>query len=48
MERAVVTDGLELLGWRDVPVDNTTIGKTARSVEPVSYPPLTLPTNYSV
>jgi glutamate synthase (NADPH) large chain len=35
MERAVVTEGLELLGWRDVPVDNTTIGETARSVEPV-------------
>lgn len=35
MERAVVTEGLELLGWRDVPVDNTTIGVTARSVEPV-------------
>ena len=35
MERAVVAEGLELLGWRDVPVDNTTIGKTARSVEPV-------------
>ncbi len=35
MERAILTEGLELLGWRDVPVDNTTIGKTARSVEPV-------------
>ena len=35
MESAVVTEGLELLGWRDVPVDNTTIGKMARSVEPV-------------
>ena len=35
MARAVVTEGLELLGWRDVPVDNTTIGKMARSVEPV-------------
>ena len=35
MERAVVTEGLELLGWRDVPVDNTTIGVTARSAEPV-------------
>jgi glutamate synthase (NADPH) large chain len=35
MERAVVTEGLELLGWRDVPVDNTTIGKMACSVEPV-------------
>jgi len=35
MERAVVTEGLKLLGWRDVPVDNTAIGKRARSVEPV-------------
>lgn len=35
MERAVLTEGLELLGWRDVPVDNSTIGKMARSVEPV-------------
>ena len=35
MERAILTEGLELLGWRDVPVDNTTIGKRARSVEPV-------------
>ena len=35
MERAVITEGLVLLGWRDVPVDNTTIGVTARSVEPV-------------
>ncbi len=35
MERAVVSEGLELLGWRDVPVDNTTIGRTARSAEPV-------------
>jgi glutamate synthase (NADPH/NADH) large chain len=35
MERAVVTSGLELLGWREVPVDNSTIGKMARSVEPV-------------
>lgn len=35
MERAVLMEGLELLGWRDVPVDNTTIGMTARSVEPV-------------
>ena len=38
MERAVVTEGLELLGWRDVPVDNTTIGVTARSAEPVIKP----------
>ena len=35
MERAVLTEGLELLGWRDVPVDNTTIGVVARSAEPV-------------
>ena len=35
MERSVLAEGLELLGWRDVPVDNTTIGKRARSVEPV-------------
>tara|TARA_B100000686_G_scaffold138398_1_gene145834 strand:- start:1789 stop:6312 length:4524 start_codon:yes stop_codon:yes gene_type:complete len=35
MERAVLTEGLELLGWRDVPVDNSTIGVNARSVEPV-------------
>lgn len=35
MERAVLTEGLELLGWRDLPVDNSTIGATARSVEPV-------------
>ena len=35
MERAVLTEGLELLGWRDLPVDNSTIGATARSLEPV-------------
>ena len=35
MERAVSKEGLELLGWRDIPVDNSTIGVTARSVEPV-------------
>ncbi|NIP99931.1 MAG: hypothetical protein GWM98_05665, partial [Nitrospinaceae bacterium] len=27
--------GLRFLGWREVPVDNSTIGQTARSVEPV-------------
>ena len=35
MERAVSKEGLELLGWRDIPVDNSTIGVTARSVEPM-------------
>ena len=34
MERAVLTEGLELLGWRELPVDSSTIGVTARSVEP--------------
>jgi len=35
MESAVESEGLQLLGWRDVPVDNSTIGATARSAEPV-------------
>jgi len=35
MESAVESEGLQLLGWRDVPVDNSTIGVTARSAEPV-------------
>ena len=35
MEKVVVEEGLRFLGWRTVPVDNSTIGKTARSVEPV-------------
>ena len=34
MERAVLTEGLDLLGWRELPVDSSTIGVTARSVEP--------------
>ena len=38
-EEAVVADhrrtGAGLLGWRDVPVDNSTIGMTARRIEPV-------------
>ncbi|MEC7641005.1 MAG: glutamate synthase large subunit [Nitrospinota bacterium] len=28
-------EGLTVLGWRDVPVDNTTIGVTARNAEPL-------------
>jgi len=31
---AISIEGLNLLGWRDVPVDNSTIGATARSAEP--------------
>ncbi|MFH1876114.1 MAG: glutamate synthase large subunit [Candidatus Omnitrophota bacterium] len=32
--RIVKEEAQELLGWRSVPVDNTTIGKTARSIGP--------------
>ncbi|MBT5028574.1 MAG: glutamate synthase large subunit [Nitrospinaceae bacterium] len=35
IEHAIEAEGLEFLGWRDVPLDNTTIGEMARSVEPV-------------
>ena len=34
-ERYVAEEGQRLLGWRDVPIDNAHIGKTARDVEPV-------------
>jgi len=33
-EETAAREGLSVLGWRDVPVDNTTIGVTARKVEP--------------
>ena len=33
-EEIVAEEGLKILGWRKVPVDNTTIGETARKVEP--------------
>ena len=35
LETIIAEEGLLLLGWRDVPTDNTQIGKTAREVEPV-------------
>ena len=35
IERAVVNEGQTLLGWRDVPVDDTSLGQTARSTMPV-------------
>jgi glutamate synthase domain-containing protein 2/glutamate synthase domain-containing protein 1/glutamate synthase domain-containing protein 3 len=34
-EESLDEEGLVLLGWRDVPVDNSTIGVGAREVEPV-------------
>ena len=33
-ERVTAQEGLEMLGWRKVPVDNTQIGETSRQVEP--------------
>lgn len=35
LEKTIKDEGQELLGWRDVPTDNTTIGYTAKAVEPV-------------
>ena len=33
-ERVVADTGLEILGWRDVPTDNASLGETARASEP--------------
>jgi len=35
VEQVVAGEGQEFLGWRTVPTDNSTLGETARSVEPV-------------
>ena len=35
LEKTVIEEGQELLGWRDVPTDNSTLGYTAKAVEPV-------------
>jgi glutamate synthase (NADPH/NADH) large chain len=35
IERAIVNEAQQLLGWRDVPVDDSTIGPAARSTMPV-------------
>ena len=35
LENVVRNEGLDFLGWREVPVDNSTIGIVARSAEPV-------------
>ncbi|MGQ0831172.1 MAG: glutamate synthase large subunit, partial [Microthrixaceae bacterium] len=34
VEKIAATEGLQVLGWRAVPVDNTMIGQQARDVEP--------------
>ncbi|NUN65514.1 glutamate synthase large subunit [Pseudanabaena biceps] len=33
-EKLVATEGLKVLGWRDVPTDNSSLGATAQSSEP--------------
>ncbi len=35
VERVVEEEGLTLLGWRDVPVDNSDLGDAVKAVEPV-------------
>jgi glutamate synthase (NADPH/NADH) large chain len=35
IERAIANEGQVLLGWRDVPVDDSSLGKTARDTQPV-------------
>src|SRR5262249_7158529 len=33
-ERLVASEGQRVIGWRDIPTDNATLGNTAKSVEP--------------
>src|SRR2546423_835885 len=35
IERAIKDEGQELLGWRDVPVDNSDLAEPAKRIEPV-------------
>ena len=35
VEKAIAHHGLKLLGWRDVPTDNKTLGKVAKGSEPL-------------
>jgi glutamate synthase (NADPH) large chain len=35
IERAIKAEGQKLLGWRDVPVDNSSLGETTKAVEPI-------------
>jgi glutamate synthase (ferredoxin) len=34
LERIIAEEGLSILGWRDVPTDNTPLGETAKAGEP--------------
>jgi glutamate synthase (NADPH/NADH) large chain len=35
VEEAIADEGQKLIGWRDVPVDNSTLGSRVKAVEPV-------------
>jgi glutamate synthase (NADPH) large chain len=35
VEKKISAEGQKLLGWRDVPVDNTSLGESVKKVEPV-------------
>ena len=35
LDELIAAEGQQLLGWRDVPIDNAHIGQTARDVEPI-------------
>ena len=35
VERAIVNEGQTLIGWRDVPIDDSSLGETARGTMPV-------------
>ena len=35
IERAIKDEGQVLIGWRDVPVDNTDLGESVKKIEPV-------------
>ena len=35
IERAIKDEGQALLGWRDVPVDNSDLGESVKLIEPV-------------
>ena len=35
MERIIAEEGVQIIGWRDVPTDNSTLGDTAKAGEPM-------------
>jgi glutamate synthase (NADPH/NADH) large chain len=35
LERAIIAEGQEVLGWRDVPVDNSGLGEGVKAAEPI-------------